>query len=119
MDMLAPYLIGGVLGAALALAAILGGFKVQTKESWEEGETRTNALSTGFHMVMAENARLRVSLAAGEMTEEGKKVAAMTMAALSAVITTHTDVILTGSPNPVQEPACEMDQEHDRSDLER
>ena len=34
----------------------------------------------------AENAKLRVALAAGEMTEEGKKVAAMTMAALDAVI---------------------------------
>jgi hypothetical protein len=34
----------------------------------------------------AENANLRVALAAGEMTEEGKKVATMTMEALKSVI---------------------------------
>ena len=39
--------------------------------------------------VTAENAKLRVALAAGVMTEEGKKVAAMTTAALDALIGTE------------------------------
>jgi hypothetical protein len=41
-------------------------------------------------VLAAENAKLRVSLAAGEMTEEGKKVATITMAALDAVIAAKT-----------------------------
>src|SRR5262245_33976361 len=99
------FLVGVAVGAGVGVAAILGGFKVQSKESWEEEESRTNALRTCFYVVMAQNAKLRVSLAAGEMTEDGKKVAAMTMAAIRAVISTESQAILEAAPNPVQEPA--------------
>ncbi len=84
--MLTTLLIGAAIGAGLAVAAILGGFKVQTKESWQEEQASGTAMRTCLWRVTAENAKLRVSLAAGEMTEEGKKVATMTMAALDAVI---------------------------------
>ena len=79
-------LIGAVVGAGLTLAAILGAFKVKTKESWEEQEQKMEALRSCFHAMVAINAKLRVSIAAGEMTEDGKKVATMTMAALDAVM---------------------------------
>ena len=79
-------LIGAAIGASLTAAVVFGGFKVLTREAWEEHEVTTNAMRTRVSALTAENAKLRVSLAAGEMTEDGKKVAAMTMAALDAVI---------------------------------
>lgn len=79
-------LIGAAIGASLTAAVMLGGFKVLTREAWEEHQATTNAMRTRVFALTAENAKLRVSLAAGEMTEDGKKVAAMTMAALDTVI---------------------------------
>jgi len=95
------FLVGTLVGVGVAVAAILGAFKVQTKESWKEEEARMNTMHTFARMSLAENARLRVSLAAGEMTEEGKRVAAMTMAALHAVSAAASKAILEGGPGPV------------------
>jgi len=80
--------IGAVVGAGLCLATIFAEFKVKTKESWEEQEQEMAAAHSCVEKVVAENVQLRVALAAGEMTEDAKKVAAMTMAALDPVIAT-------------------------------
>ena len=80
------YLIGAVLGAGVVLATIFLNFKVKTNESWEEREQEMDAIRSCFHVIVAANAKLRVSLAAGAMTEDGRKVAALTMAALDAVM---------------------------------
>jgi hypothetical protein len=85
--MLIPLLVGVVVGAGLTVTAMLGTFKVMTRESWEEHELTMTALRSALEKRVAENAQLRVALAAGEMTEDAKKVATMTMAALDAVIT--------------------------------
>src|SRR5262245_18757860 len=124
-------MIGAAIGAVVCAAAILGGFKVQTKESWEEEEASTNGLRTCFYMMVAQNAKLRVALAAGEMTDDAKKVAAMTMAALSTLISVEGQSTLEGTPSLVTsvEPASvdqnskaitdsELSQENDR-DMER
>jgi len=76
-------------GAGLTLAVILLCFKVQTKEAWQRFELEMNAQRKHVDKLTAENAKLRVALAAGEMTHDAKKVAAMTMAALDAVIGTE------------------------------
>ncbi len=77
------------IGAGLTLAIILLCFKVQTKEAWQRFELEMNAHRKHVDKLTAENAKLRVALAAGEMTHDAKKVAAMTMAALDAVIGTE------------------------------
>lgn len=76
-------------GAGLMLAFILLCFKVQTKEAWERFELEMKAHRKNLDKLTAENSKLRVALAAGEMTHDAKKVAAMTMAALDAVIDTE------------------------------
>ncbi len=78
--------IGLVVGTGLTLLHIFLNYKVRDRDWWEEREQEMAGLSSGLHKVVAENVKLRVSLAAGEMTEEGKKVATMTMAALDAEI---------------------------------
>ena len=105
--MLTPYLIGAAIGAALILAAIFGVFEVKTKEAWEQEEKRHDAAFTCLLLLQAENAKLRVALAAGEMTEDGKKIATMTMAALKAVITAAKERFeeIDRSPATSQEPA--------------
>ena len=84
--MLTTLLIGSVIGAALTLEIIFSNCEVQTKKEAEKATANAKAMLTGFYRLNAENAKLRLSLAAGEMTEESKKVATMTMAALDAVI---------------------------------
>lgn len=84
--MLTPFLIGVVVGAGLTLLTIFLNFVVKTRESWEEHEQTMAAAHSCVRKVVAENAQLRVALAAGEMTADGKKVATMTMAALETVI---------------------------------
>jgi hypothetical protein len=83
-----PFLIGAAIGAGFTVATILGWFKVQTKEKWEEFQREMNAQRRYGDKMTAENAKLRVALSVGGLTEDGKKVAAMTIAALDAVITT-------------------------------
>lgn len=80
------FLIGAAIGVALTAAFVLNACKVHTKAKWKEFEVELGTQRNQVYMVTAENARLRVALAAGEMTADGKKVAAMTMAALNAVI---------------------------------
>ena len=82
------FLFGLVVGAGLTLLMIFLNFKVRDREWWEKREQEMAALSSGLHKAVAENARLRVALAAGEMTADAKKVTTMTMAALDADIAT-------------------------------
>ena len=86
------FLIGAVIGAFVASAFFLGTFKIHTKEAWQEHVVETRALWRGVDKLTAENANLRVALSASEMTEEGKKVAAMTMEALDGVIASKQPV---------------------------
>jgi hypothetical protein len=86
------FLIGAAIGAGLTVAFVLNACKVLTKVKWKEFEVELATHHKQVYMVTAENARLRVALAAGEMTADGKKVAAMTMAALDAVIGNEKDV---------------------------
>ncbi len=94
------FLVGSAVGIALALSVIFGAFKVQTKVSWEEGHQLRTAVCWRVFALTAENAQLRVSLASGEMTEDGKKIAAMTMAALDNVIAAAEEAIQGGTPSP-------------------
>lgn len=105
--MLTPYLIGAAIGAFFALSVIFGEFKVMTKKAWEEEEKRHDAAFTCLLLLQAENAKLRVALATGEMTEDGKKIATMTMAALKALITAAKQRFeeIERSPATSQEPA--------------
>jgi hypothetical protein len=105
------FLVGAVVGVGLTVAVILGAFKVQTKESWEADYLFVAGVHSRAYALLAENAQMRVSLAAGEMTEEGKKVATMTMAALDAVIAAANEAIRAGEPSPVtsQEPARSLE----------
>ena len=81
-----PFLMCSAVGMVCAAGLIFANFKVQTKEKWEEFQREMSAKRKYVEMVTAENAKLRVALSVGVLTEEGKKVAAMTMAALDAVI---------------------------------
>lgn len=92
MDILISLLIGAAVGAVLTLAAIISNCVVKSKAAWEEQQITNCAMRSRLHLLVAENSHLRVALAAGAMTEEGKKVAAMTMAALDAVIAAEKSV---------------------------
>jgi hypothetical protein len=80
--MLIPYVIGAVVGAGLTLLVIFTHFKVKERESWEEQKREMEAAYTCAQKAVAENVKVRVALAAAELTEDAKKVAAVTMAAL-------------------------------------
>ena len=112
--MLTTLLIGAAIGAGLAVAVILGVCKVQTKESWQEEQASGTAMRTCLWLVTAENAKLRVALAAGEMTEDGKKIAAMTMASLGTVIAAAAkEVMQKRAPSsPLNNPPGEMPGNH-------
>ena len=79
------FLIGLFIGACAVVGFILEGYEVHKKADWEEYMQMIDALGTRVDKLTAENASLRVALAAGEMTEEGKKGALLTMAAPNAV----------------------------------
>jgi hypothetical protein len=85
------FLIGAAFGALFGAGVVLGiiaeGYKVHKKEEWEEIDITMTAQRRRVNALTTENAKLRVSLAAGEMTEDGKKIAKMTMAVLETVIT--------------------------------
>jgi hypothetical protein len=87
--MLTTILIGAGIGAALTLEIIFDNCVVKSKKEHQEDLAFWDAEFNRMRRVEAENAKLRVALAAGEMTEEGKKIAAMTMAALDAVVSTY------------------------------
>ena len=80
------FLIGVAVGVGFTLVGIFGNYKVEDREWWEEYERKRAATKACLDKAVAENAQLRVALAAGEATEDAKKVAAMTMAALDTDI---------------------------------
>lgn len=82
------FLIGAAVGVGFTLLVIFLNYKVQDREWWEEYERKVMATQSCLRKKVAENAQLRVVLAAGEATEDAKKVAAMIMAAFEADITT-------------------------------
>ncbi len=84
--MLIPYVIGAGVGAGFTLLVIFTHFKVKEREWWEEKKREMEAAHTCAQKVMAENVKLRVALAAAEMTREAKEVAAVTMAAFGTGI---------------------------------
>jgi hypothetical protein len=88
MEMFWLFLIGVAIGAGLTAAGIFTSYHVQTKQAWEESRITLDAIISRMHKLVAENAKVRVALATGAMAEEAKKVAAVTMAALDAVIET-------------------------------
>ena len=110
--MLTTILIGAAIGAGLAVAVILGAFELRTKEGWKEEELKIRTLCMRVFTLTAENAQLRVALATDEMTEDGKNVAAMTMAALDAVKAAAQEASLGSEPRPVT--AQEGSQEQER-----
>lgn len=83
------FLIGAAIGAGITLGVVFDRYKLHTKKDWQEFQFEIAAQRQYFDKVTAENAKLRVALAAGEMTEDGRKVAAMTMASLDTVIGTE------------------------------
>ena len=93
------FLIGLVVGAGAAVGFIMEGYEIHTKADWEEYMQMIDALGTRVDKLTAENASLRVALAAGEMTEEGKKVASLTMAVLEGVSTAASDAIQESKPS--------------------
>src|SRR5258708_31130807 len=85
MAMWIPFLVGAVVGGGMTLGIIFEMFKVIKKEEWKEYELAKDATRSMMMKAWGENASLRIALSAGEMTEDGKKVAAMTMAALDGL----------------------------------
>lgn len=104
------FLIGVAVGAFLTLATILPNYVLTSKQAAEESAITNSAMRSRLHVLTAENAKLRVALAAGEMTEEGKKVAAMAMAALDAVMEAEEEAIQKREPSLV----CLAEAGHDR-----
>ncbi len=81
------FLIGLAIGAGLALLVIFLNYKVKDREWWEKQERAMETAHSCTRKLVAENAQLRVAFAAAEVTEDAKKVAAMTMAAFETNIT--------------------------------
>jgi len=82
IEMVMTFLIGAGIGAAIAVGIILNVFEVQKKEAARETRQLSAAVQSRLYALEAENAKLRMSLAAGEMTTQGKTIAAKVMAAL-------------------------------------
>ena len=72
----------------MTVCGIFTSYHVQTREAWEESRITLDAIIFRMHKLVAENAKVRVALATGAMAADAKKVAAVTMAALDAVIET-------------------------------
>jgi hypothetical protein len=101
MEIVIPVLIGIALGVGATLGVIFGNFEVKTKEAWAQEERLQERTFMSMTMLLSEVGKLRVALAAGHMTEEGKKVAAMTMAAFGEVASTERRAILDDLPDPL------------------
>lgn len=93
-------LIGVALGACWACGVIFGTCEVQTKENWKADHELRMAVCMRVFRLEAENARLRLFVAAGEMPEGGKKIATMAMAALEAVSTAESPALPKAEPSP-------------------
>ena len=94
--------IGAVIGAIYGAGAIVGMFDVRSREKAAKEQRNSETWHTLAFLATAQNARLRVSIAEGGLTEEGKKIAAMTMAAVDAVTTSEANAIVTELAKPVQ-----------------
>ncbi len=81
------FLFGAAVGVGFTVLVIFLNYKVKDREWWEEREREMNALHSSVNRVVAENAQLRVALAVTEQSEDAKKMAAMTLAALETDIT--------------------------------
>ncbi len=101
MEIVIPVLIGIALGVGATLGVIFGEFEVKTKEAWAHEEKQQERTFMCMTMLLSKIGKLRLALAAGHMTEEGKKVAAMTMAALDAVASAERRAILEDLPDPL------------------
>jgi hypothetical protein len=77
---------GLIVGVGFTLIGIFGNYKVEKREWWEEYDRKTMATQSGLEKAVAENAQLRVALAAAEMTDDARKVAAMTLTSFDANI---------------------------------
>jgi hypothetical protein len=86
MEMFWLFVIGAVVGAALTALSIYSEFEVIDRERWEKSKREAAATHAGFEKAVAEIAQLRVALAAAEMTEDAKKVAAMILASFDAAV---------------------------------
>jgi hypothetical protein len=82
IEMVMTFLIGAGIGAAIAGGIILNVCEVQSKAAARESRQLSAAVQSRLYALEAENAKLRMSLAAGEMTTQGKTIAAKVMAAL-------------------------------------
>ncbi len=84
--MFLPFLIGAIVGCGLTVLTVFLKFVVKDTDAWQEDEQEMAAARSCVKKVVAENAELRVAFAAAERTEDAKKVATMTLAALDAAI---------------------------------
>ena len=78
------YLIGAAIGAIVGAGAILWIFDNRNLQKAAEEQVGDEIWRGLVLMAMAENARLRLALAEGQMTEDDKKIVAMTVAAIEA-----------------------------------
>jgi hypothetical protein len=101
MEIVIPVLIGIALGVGATLGVIFGEFEVKTKEAWAHEEKQQERTFMCMTMLLSQIGKLRVALAAGHMTGEGKKVAAMTMAALDTVASAERRALLEDLPEPL------------------
>jgi hypothetical protein len=92
--------IAAVIGAIVGAGAIVGIFDVRSREKAAEAQRSNEIWKTLLFLAMAQNAKLKVSLAAGEVTAEGKKIAAMTVAALDAAFARERPALLKAEPSP-------------------
>jgi hypothetical protein len=98
--MITTLLIGVALGACWACGVIFSLCVVTKKEDWKAEHDLKMAVCMRVFRLEAENARLRLGLAAGEMTGDGKKIATMAMAALDAISTAESQALLKQKPSP-------------------
>jgi hypothetical protein len=89
---MAAYLIGGAIGALIGAIVIAGAiFGTLEHSMWQKEQRDNQYWITLVYLAMAENAKLRLSLAEGQMTEDSKKVAAMTVDAIETVLASKRD----------------------------
>ena len=91
------FLIGAAVGVLFTVSIIFimiveGAYKVLNRQEWKEHVVQERAFMSRVEALTAENAKLQVALSAGQMTDDGKKVAAMTIEALGGVIASKQPV---------------------------
>lgn len=91
MDLITPFLVGLLVGAASICTAIVRYIDIRKLKQATEERVADETWKTLAFLAAAEVTRLRVSIAAGDLTEDGKKPDAMTVAALDAVLARRRD----------------------------